>query len=66
MPNHVITLDGQSLMPAQVVDIARGRAEARISDEARARNAAAEQLVNDLFARGDLVYGVTTGVGVLR
>jgi histidine ammonia-lyase len=62
----VIVLDGEGLTPAQVVQIARGRADARIGDAARARNAAAERLVGDLLARGDLMYGVTTGVGVLR
>ena len=33
---------------------------------ARERNAAAERLVRELIARGDLLYGVTTGVGALR
>ena len=63
---QVIELDGRSLTPAQVVQIARGRAEARIGSAARERNAAAEHLVRDLLARGELMYGVTTGVGVLR
>ena len=62
----MITLDGRSLTPAAVVQIARGTAEARISDEARERNAAAERLVRQLLERGDLIYGVTTGVGMLR
>jgi histidine ammonia-lyase len=61
-----IELDGRSLTPAAVVQIARGRARARIGAEARERNAAAERLVRELLARGELVYGVTTGVGVLR
>jgi histidine ammonia-lyase len=63
---EVITLDGRSLTPAQVMKIARDRAETRIAPAARERNAAAEQLVRKLLERGDLVYGVTTGVGVLR
>jgi histidine ammonia-lyase len=62
----IVTLDGRTIAPQQIVDIARGRATARISDEARARNAAAEQLVRTLIDRGELLYGVTTGVGVLR
>lgn len=61
-----ITLDGRTITPEQVVQVARGRAEAAIGDEARARNAAAERLVRDLIGRGELLYGVTTGVGVLR
>src|SRR5262245_24111907 len=59
-------LDGRTLTPATVVRVARGRAVAEISDEARSRNQAAERLVLDLVARGELMYGVTTGVGVLR
>jgi histidine ammonia-lyase len=62
----VVTLDGTSLTPAQVVEIARGQADVKLSADARARNAAAERLVRDLIERGELVYGVTTGVGVLR
>jgi histidine ammonia-lyase len=62
----VIELDGRTLAPADVVRIARGRAQARMAPEARKRNARAERLVADLIARGELVYGVSTGVGVLR
>jgi histidine ammonia-lyase len=62
----VIALDGRTLTPATVVAIVRGRAEAGIDDAARERNAAAERLVRALLARGDLLYGVTTGVGALR
>jgi histidine ammonia-lyase len=61
-----ISLDGRSLTPAEVVAIARGRAEARMAPDARERNAAAERLVRGLIERGELLYGVTTGVGVLR
>jgi histidine ammonia-lyase len=62
----VIALDGRTLTPAQVVAIARRRAEAELAPEARERNAAAERLVGELLERGDLLYGVTTGVGALR
>ncbi len=62
----VIALDGRSLTPAGVVAIARRRAQAEIAPAARERNAAARRLVDDLIARGDLLYGVTTGVGALR
>jgi histidine ammonia-lyase len=62
----VVTLDGRSLTPADVVAIARRRADAEMTPDARERNAAAERLVRDLIERGDLLYGVTTGVGALR
>src|SRR3954470_12359345 len=61
-----ISLDGRSLTPADVVAIARGRAEARMAPDARERNAAAERLVRGLLDRGELLYGASTGVGVLR
>ena len=62
----VIALDGRTLTPAGVVAIARRRARAELAPAARERNAAAEHLVRDLIERGDLLYGVTTGVGALR
>jgi histidine ammonia-lyase len=64
--SQVVELDGRSLTPDAVVRIARGQAEARLSADARARNAAAERLVRSLLDSGELMYGVTTGVGVLR
>jgi histidine ammonia-lyase len=62
----VIALDGRTLTPAGVVAIARRRAQAELAPEARQRNAAAAALVGELLERGDLLYGVTTGVGSLR
>jgi histidine ammonia-lyase len=46
--------------------IARGGAEALLSAEARARNDDARNAIARLLARGDDLYGVTTGVGALR
>jgi histidine ammonia-lyase len=48
-----------------VVAVARGRAEVRLGDAARARIARAHQVIVDVVARGDVVYGVTTGFGQL-
>jgi histidine ammonia-lyase len=62
----VIDLDGRTLRPAALAEIVRGRAEARIAPAAREHNAASERLVRELIDRGDLLYGVTTGVGALR
>lgn len=61
-----VILDGRTLGPAGVMAVARGRARVGFAPAARERNAAAERLVRDLVARGELVYGVTTGVGALR
>ena len=52
----VVSLDGRTLTPAGVVQIARGRAAARLDPAARQRNAAPEQLVRRLLERGDLLY----------
>src|SRR5215210_1627747 len=65
-PPATVVLDGRTLTPAGVVAVARGRAEARLSTAARDRNAAAERLVGRLLERGELLYGTSTGVGVLR
>ena len=62
----VIALDGRTLTPADVVAIARRRAVAELEPAARERNAAAARLVGELIERGELLYGVTTGVGALR
>jgi histidine ammonia-lyase len=61
-----VTLDGRSLSPRHVVDVALGGAPVRISGAARERNQAAQRLVSGLVDRGELLYGVTTGVGMLR
>src|SRR4051812_31924808 len=65
-PRQVVVLDGRTLTPAGGVAIARGRADARMGSSARERNAAAERLVERLLDRGELLYGTSTGVGVLR
>ena len=62
----VVELDGRTLTPAAVVAVARRRALARMGSAARERNAAAERLVRELLDRGELLYGTSTGVGVLR
>src|SRR5436190_136839 len=63
---ETVILDGRTLTPADVVAIARSRAQARLSAAARERNAAAERLVRRLLERGELLYGTSTGVGALR
>jgi histidine ammonia-lyase len=61
-----VVLDGATLTPKAVALIAREGAETRLSDHARARNDAARRAIETLLARGDNLYGVTTGVGALR
>ena len=66
MEMPVVELDGQTLTIDDVVAIARGRAEARVTAEARERNRAAERLVRRLLDSGEMLYGTSTGVGSLR
>ena len=57
-------IDGRSLTLAEVERVAFTRgARVRLSDEARARMAASRQRVEEIVARGETVYGVTTGFG---
>ncbi len=65
-PPALVVLDGATLTPAGVAAIAREGAEAVLADEARARNDRARAAIATLLARGDELYGVTTGVGALR
>jgi histidine ammonia-lyase len=61
-----VVLDGASLTPDAVAKIARGGAPAELSETARGRNDAARAAAEAVLARGDDLYGVTTGVGPLR
>jgi histidine ammonia-lyase len=61
-----VTLDGRSLTPAEVSAVAREGMAVRLGEEARARNTAAAEATATLLQRGTRIYGLTTGVGVLR
>jgi histidine ammonia-lyase len=61
-----IVLDGATLTPDAVVRIARSGTPVELSAEARQRNAAARQAVAAVLARGEELYGASTGVGPLR
>ena len=61
-----VVLDGSTLSPKGVALIARDGAEAQLADAARARNDGARAAIASLLARGEELYGVTTGVGALR
>lgn len=58
-------LDGSSLRLDDVVAVARGGREVRLAAAARARMAAARRMVEQVLARGETVYGITTGFGEL-
>jgi histidine ammonia-lyase len=61
-----VRIDGRGLTPAGVAAVACEGAAVELAPEAAARNRAAAEAVAAILARGDPLYGVTTGVGVLR
>jgi histidine ammonia-lyase len=65
MPDAIV-LDGATLTPAAVARIAREGAPVELAAVARQRNDAARRAADAVLARGDELYGVTTGVGPLR
>jgi histidine ammonia-lyase len=63
---RTVRLDGRGLTPADVAAVAWAGARVEVTSEAIEANRAAAAAVAEILARGDPVYGVTTGVGVLR
>lgn len=61
-----VTLDGDSLRLADLIAVARAGAAVAIAPAAVARMRAARAVVDEHVARGDAVYGATTGVGALK
>ena len=59
-----VQLDGAGVSVADVVAVARGGEQVRLSDAAMARMAAARAVVERL-ARGEPAYGISTGFGAL-
>ena len=60
-----VVLEGDGLSIDDIVAVARGRARAVLSDEARAAMQASRDIVEELAASGQPVYGVSTGFGSL-
>jgi histidine ammonia-lyase len=63
---RLIVLDGISLTPDAVARIARDGASVEFDPAARRRNDDARRALHAILARGDDLYGVSTGVGPLR
>src|SRR5262249_38999873 len=61
-----LLLTGEGLTAEGVVAVARERRAVTVSGEATERMRTASQLAQRLAANGELVYGLTTGVGALR
>jgi histidine ammonia-lyase len=62
---RTVTVTGDGLALADVVDVARGRARAVLGPDVPARMAPSRAVVADAVAGGSVVYGVTTGFGAL-
>ena len=60
-----VVLDGTRLTIEQVHEVARGRARVEIAPRARAAVARCRRAAEELMGRGELIYGVTTGIGEL-
>jgi len=61
----MLTLSGQRLSLEEIALVASGRGQVRLADDALARMARSRKIVEDIIARGDVVYGVNTGFGKL-
>ena len=60
-----VTLTGDPLAIDDVVNVARDRDRVDVSPAVSERMAPARRLVEEAAARGDVVYGITTGFGAL-
>jgi histidine ammonia-lyase len=60
-----VVIDGNSLRIEDVVAVASGTATVSLAPAARERARAARRVVDDLVARNEVAYGVTTGFGKL-
>ena len=60
-----VPLSGDALTIDQVVAVARDGEKVLVSEGVAARMAPARRLVEETVARGDVVYGITTGFGAL-
>ena len=60
-----VVIDGSPLTIDEVVAVAHGRAVAVAGGDLAARMGPARELVADVIARGETVYGITTGFGAL-
>jgi histidine ammonia-lyase len=61
----MLYLNGQSLTLKEIADVAHGREQVALGDDARARADNARRVVEQIVAEGRTVYGVNTGFGKL-
>ena len=61
-----VVLTGSDLTRDELLRVARGAEPVALDDRARARMDATRAVVDAAIARGDPIYGTTTGVGALK
>jgi histidine ammonia-lyase len=61
-----VVLTGNDLTLEEVTRVARENEPVELSDDARSRMAETRKLVELVVARGDIVYGLSTGVGARK
>lgn len=64
--NQSIELDGKLLSIEQVLQVASQDTHVKLSPEALIRVTRAANAVQEMLARGEIVYGVTTGFGAFK
>ncbi len=62
---NTVMVTGDGLLAEDVVAVAHGRARAALGSGVARRIEPARRVVVDLVARGEVVYGITTGFGAL-
>ena len=60
-----VVVDGSPLTIDDVVAVAYGKADVVAGDDLAARMAPARELVEQVIAEDEIVYGITTGFGAL-
>ena len=60
-----VALSGEPLTIGEVVSVGREGTKVELADDVAARMAPARRIVEEAVARGDIVYGITTGFGAL-
>lgn len=64
-PENVVVVTGEDLTIQNVVDVARNKFKVVFSEQAAKRVKKSRKSVDDLVAKEEVVYGVTTGFGSL-
>ena len=62
---NIVSIDGNTLKPLDVLDIASGKKKAVFSDDARMQVMLARETVTSIIDRGEVAYGINTGFGAL-